>query len=96
MIPPDLNFLGAALSYAQSIAPNVRPFVKLPALASVTEGASPDMTRWIQTLAICRWTKQRKPSKAKGGLPPAASKGQLAAVNLNATIVYVFRRRSFF
>jgi hypothetical protein len=65
---------------ARQIATNVRPFVKLPALASVTEGASPDMTRWLQTLAICRWTKQRKPSKAKGGPPPAASKGQLFAV----------------
>jgi hypothetical protein len=32
---------------------NVRPFVKLPALDSVTKLR--DMTRWIQTLAICRW-----------------------------------------
>jgi hypothetical protein len=61
--------------------------VKLPALASVTEGASPDMTRWLQTLAICRWTKQRKPSKAKGGPPPAASKGQLFAVCKLHTLV---------
>jgi hypothetical protein len=34
--------------------------------------------------------------QAKGGPPPAASKAVLAAVKLNATLVYLFRRRSFF
>jgi hypothetical protein len=83
----DIDFMPTYLSALHYIRDaklawrtNVRGLVKLPALASVTEGASPDMTRWIQTLAICRWTKQRKPCKAKGGPPPAASKPQLAAV----------------
>jgi hypothetical protein len=38
-----------------SLRTNVRPFVKLPVLASVRELC--DMARWIQTLAICRKSK---------------------------------------
>ncbi|HJX35756.1 MAG TPA: hypothetical protein VJ280_02225 [Dehalococcoidales bacterium] len=50
-------------------ANDVQAFVKLPALASATELC--DMTRWIQTIAICR--------EAKGGLALATSKAMLFA-----------------
>lgn len=59
----------------------------------------------LQTAEVPRseaeWTRRRYPSvqarhlpKAKDGFAPAASKPLLAAVNLNATILFLFRRRS--
>jgi hypothetical protein len=45
------------------------------------------VTRRLQTQAICRWTKIRKPGKAKAGPPAAAGFALLHAVNRLATKV---------
>ena len=89
-VPVAWRALAFCYAKCQTIAPNVRPFVKLPAIADVTPPASlrAGRRRRHQTLAICRWTKPRKPSKAKAGLSVRNIQTAVGSCKLKPTLVF--------